>query len=86
MGKDHAGSGSAALGAPDWLSLAAAPTFAIMTLLTSVGGDLMAGTPCSVAHSASPLGGMALMYALMSAFHLTPWLKLLPWRRRTLGG
>jgi hypothetical protein len=28
-------------------------------------------------HGASPLGGMAPMYALMSAFHAAPWLKLL---------
>ena len=30
---------------------------------------------CS-AHGASPLGGMVPMYALMSAFHFVPWLKL----------
>jgi hypothetical protein len=64
-----------ALGAANWLSLAAAPTFAIMALLTSALG----GTPdmlCSATQGASPLSGMVLMYALMSAFHLAPWLKL----------
>jgi hypothetical protein len=30
---------------------------------------------------ASPLSGMALMYLLMSAFHLAPWLKLIAGRR-----
>ena len=64
-------------GAADWLRLAASPTFAIMALATSV----LAGGPherlCSAAEGASPLGGMALMYALMSAFHSAPWLKFL---------
>jgi hypothetical protein len=68
-------------GAARWLSLAAAPTFAIMALLTGVHGG---GTPemlCSAAHDASQLSGMALMYLLMSAFHLAPWLKLVSGRR-----
>ena len=70
----------AALGASDWLSLAAAPTFAIMALLTAAtgGADMMI---CSSVLSVSPLSGMALMYLLMSAFHLAPWLKLVSSRR-----
>lgn len=61
-----------------WLSLAAAPTFAIMALLTGVPG---AGAPAILcAHGALSLGGMAAMYGLMSAFHLTPWLKLMSGR------
>ncbi len=61
-----------ALGTADWLCLAAAPTFAIMALLTLWGGapDML----CSAMQS--PLSGMAPMYFLMSAFHLAPWLKL----------
>jgi hypothetical protein len=57
------------------LSLAAAPTFAIMALLTAVSG---AGPHmlCSAAGDASPFGGMAPMYLLMSVFHAGPWLKL----------
>ena len=72
---DHA----AALGTADWLCLAAAPTFALMALLTSVdGGQMM----CAPAQDASPLIGMVSMYLLMSAFHLTPWLRLIAnWRR-----
>jgi hypothetical protein len=66
-----------ALGAANWLCLAAAPTFAIMALLTSVFGGGAPDLLCSTAHNASPLGGMALMYWLMSAFHLAPWLKLI---------
>ncbi|HKU98736.1 MAG TPA: hypothetical protein VJR58_25815 [Vineibacter sp.] len=62
------------------LSLAAAPTFAIMALTTVLGGgppDMLCVSP----PGASPLSGMALMYVLMSAFHLTPWLKLIARRR-----
>jgi hypothetical protein len=67
-------------GADRWLSLAAAPTFAIMALLsaTTSGGALEEF--CSSA-GASWLGGMIPMYLLMSAFHSTPWLKLLPRRQ-----
>jgi hypothetical protein len=74
-------SGSAApRGAADWLCLAAAPTFAIMALLTGVGGG-PADMLCSAAQQASPLSGMAPMYLLMSAFHSAPWLKLIARRR-----
>jgi hypothetical protein len=57
------------------LSLAAAPTFAVMALLTGPLGPpdaLCTATP----HTSSVLNGMAAMYALMSAFHSAPWLKL----------
>lgn len=65
---------AAALKAADWLALAAAPTFAVMALLTGVaeGPEAML---CSSAHM-SPLSGMVTMYLLMSAFHVGPWLKL----------
>ena len=69
-----------ALGAAGWLGLAAAPTFAIMALLTGVGG----GPPdmlCWAVQDASPLSGMVPMYLLMSAFHSAPWLKLISRRR-----
>ena len=69
-------SNAAALGAAGWLGLAAAPTFAVMALLTCVsGGD--ADMMCSAAHGVSPLSGMVPMYMLMSAFHAAPWLKLI---------
>jgi hypothetical protein len=71
---------AAALGAADWLCLAAAPTFAIMALLTGVLGGGPPEMLCS-AQEVSPLSGMVPMYLLMSAFHSAPWLKLIAGRR-----
>jgi hypothetical protein len=70
----------AARGAADWLRLAAAPTFAIMALLTGVGGG-PADMLCSATQHASPLSGMVPMYLLMSVFHSAPWLKLISSRQ-----
>ena len=63
------------------LSLAAAPTFAIMALLTGFQDGGMPGMLCSAVHDASPLTGMLPMYLLMSAFHSAPWLRLITNRR-----
>jgi hypothetical protein len=74
--RDETGRHAAALGAAAWLGLAAAPTFAVMALLTCVlGGD--ADMMCSAAQGVSPLSGMVPMYVLMNAFHSAPWLKLI---------
>ena len=71
------------LRAADWLSLAAAPTFALMAVVTGIvdgGAHQMA---CSPAMPMSPLTGMVPMYVLMSGFHFTPWAKLVSrWRNR----
>ena len=67
---------ASARGAADWLCLAAAPTFAVMALLTGVYGGGAPDMLCS-AEGTSPLGGMTAMYLLMSAFHSAPWLKLI---------
>lgn len=66
-----------------WLSLAAAPTFAIMALLSATTGGGALEDFCSSA-GGSPLGGMIPMYLLMSAFHSAPWLKLVAkaWRNK----
>lgn len=64
------------LGAADWLSLAAAPTFAVMALLTAVDGAGSLSMLCATGADASLLTGMVPMYLLMSAFHAGPWLKL----------
>jgi len=65
--------------AADFLSLAAAPSFAIMALLTfdRAAPDLL----CSAAHNGPSLSGMTAMYMLMCAFHTAPWLKLIIRRR-----
>lgn len=73
------GSGAAALGPAGCLALAATPTFALMALWTAATAappDMLC-----MPHG-SPLGGMTAMYALMSAFHLAPWLRLVSGRRR----
>jgi hypothetical protein len=67
------------LGVADWLGFAAAPSFAIMALLTTVFGGGAMGGLCAADHF--PLGGMVPMYLLMSAFHSTPWLRLISARR-----
>jgi hypothetical protein len=72
-------------GAADWLSLAAAPTFAFMALLTAVPGGGPLDMLCSGATGASSFSGMVLMYLLMSAFHLAPWLRLISSRRISVG-
>jgi hypothetical protein len=71
-------------GAGRLLSLAAAPTFAIMALLAGVQDGGMPDMLCSAAHGASPLTGMVPMYVLMSAFHSAPWLSLITARYRDL--
>jgi len=61
-----------------WLGLAASPSFALMAWLVTKDASRTI-TICSSAPGAagmSPIGGMALMYLLMSFFHLSPWLKL----------
>jgi hypothetical protein len=64
------------------LALAAAPTFAIMALVTGIQDGGMPAMLCVSAPDASPLTGMVPMYLLMSAFHAAPWLRLIGgWRR-----
>jgi hypothetical protein len=64
-------------GAARWLGLAAAPTFAIMALLTGVLGGGAPDVLCSARARCVTLSGMVPMYLLMSAFHSAPWLKLI---------
>ena len=72
-------------GAADWLCLAAAPTFALMALLTCISGGDTPVMLCSAGH-ASPLSVMVPMYLLMSAFHSAPWLKLVSRRMARRSG
>ena len=59
----------------DWLCLAAAPVFAGMAVVTEANGG--ADMICSSDAGGWPLSGMAVMYLLMSAFHLPPWIRLI---------
>lgn len=71
--------GRVAVRPSSWLSLAAAPTFALMGLLTAITGDAHAALLCSESGEPSPFAGMTPMYLLMALFHLTPWIgKLAP--------
>jgi hypothetical protein len=74
-GARHGGGAITASGAARTLSLAAAPACAILALLTAAQGGAPADVLCS--SGTSPLGGMTLMYALMSVVHAAPWLKLM---------
>ena len=74
------GKSGGAAAAADWLSLAAAPTFATMALMTAVlGGG--AEPLCSAMQHGSLMGGMVPMYLMMGAFHVAPWLRLISGRR-----
>jgi hypothetical protein len=85
MSDTHTGTGSATaentatLGFADWLCLAAAPTFALMALVSCLQGT--DATMLCVGANASPITGMAAMYLLMSAFHLAPWLRVISGRQ-----
>jgi hypothetical protein len=69
-----AGSGNAP-GVVRWLGLAAAPTFGAMALVSAIHGSGSFDAFCSAMHGGLSLTGMSSMYALMSLFHLAPWLR-----------
>jgi hypothetical protein len=83
MNRNHDKQAHPVLSVADWISLAAAPTFTLMALLTAVLGGGRPDMLCSAAQDASPLNGMVPMYLLMSAFHSAPWLKLISRRRES---
>ena len=77
IGTGEERSAGAGRGLADGLCLAAAPTFALMALLTGALGGGVQDPICSAAQHASPLIGMVPMYLLMSAVHSAPWLRLI---------
>ena len=70
--------GNLAADAAGWIQLAAAPTFATMALLTLIRSGGPPDMLCSIERHVAPLSGMSVMYLLMSAFHLAPWLSIEP--------
>ena len=64
-------------------ALAATPVFAAMAVWTGCFGNQPVML-CMAAQGSSPMDGMTLMYALMSIFHLPPWLRLIS--NRWIGG
>ena len=67
--------------AADCLSLAAAPTFALMAVITGILEGGAHQLACAAPMPMSPLTGMVPMYVLMSGFHFTPWVRLISrWR------
>lgn len=76
------GTQAAPLGVADWLCLAAAPTFALMALLSCLQGSDTAMLCMGGSSLTGPsLTGMPAMYLLMSAFHLAPWLRVISGRQ-----
>jgi hypothetical protein len=65
--------------AADWLGLAAAPTFALLALMTAW---LESGPLVEALCGGAALNSMATMYWLMSVFHAGPWLRLIARMRR----
>jgi hypothetical protein len=75
--------GAAAPAVGRWLTLAAAPTFAMMALWTDLFShpDML----CAATRGSSGMSGMTLMYLLMSVFHAPGWLKLIAGRGKPRG-
>lgn len=70
-------SGTAAFDPLGWLHLAATPVFALMALLTGLLDAAPGDVLCGSGQGAFSLTGMVPMYALMSAFHAGPWIRLI---------
>lgn len=62
-----------------WLGFVAAPTFALMACLSVIGAP--GAAICSATAFLLPVNDMAVMYLLMSIFHLSPWIRL--WSARS---
>ncbi len=56
------------------ISLAAAPSFALMAVIGA--GAAPHAALCAAGAGGLPIDGMTAMYLLMSLFHLPPWLTL----------
>jgi len=72
--------GSSAPASPEWFNLSVAPIFAAMALVSAATAGGPTGALCGPARG-WPIDGMVVMYLLMCALHVTPWLKRLGERR-----
>ena len=70
------GNAATTAGAATWLGFTASPTLAVMSLWTGFSPSL-SHMLCMSSRGGLPLNGMVATYALMSLFHLAPWLSLL---------
>lgn len=77
---DRTRRGRSARRASHGLHLAAAPVFAVMALATAIAPGAPMDMSCPASHGFA-WSGMTVMYALMSAFHAGPWLRMLAARK-----
>jgi len=77
---DRAHRAGSARRASSGLHLAATPTFAAMALVSAIAPVAPMDMLCSASHGFA-WDGMAVMYALMSAFHAGPWLRMIAARQ-----
>jgi hypothetical protein len=63
-----------------WIGLSASPACALMAWIAATDAPRIA--LCTAASDRPPIDGMAMMYLLMSLFHLSPWLTIAAGRPR----
>ena len=70
---------------PNWLTLAASPSFAVMAVVSAAQGASPDAMLCGALQGASPMTGMTAMYVMMGVFHAGPWFGLVGSRFRHRG-
>ena len=65
-----------------FLPVVTAPVFVLMAITTVLFDTSQANAICLAPGSSTPINGMVVMYLLMAAFHLSPWLRLVARRTR----
>ena len=65
-----------------WLGLAASPSFAALAIVSAAQASEPTLPLCAAMPPGPAIGGMTLMYGLMSLFHAAPWFNLLGDRLR----
>ena len=70
---------------PNWLALAASPSFAVMAVISAAQGTSPDAMLCGALQGALPMTGMTAMYVMMSVFHAAPWFGIVGPRFRHRG-